>query len=488
MGRRIIASKQTLPGSFSAMSQNLRRLGAVSAILCLLSARSGNAEVTLPNLPAGTEYQLIFMTDEAIRTTGTMISEYNSFVATSAMKSPTLQALASSDVEWRAIASTFQVSANINAPSAGLVFNTAGQQVASTARSLYSGTSLFAPVNFNQYGNQVAKNMATGSDRFGNKIFFTQTQDGGPLGYLTYVQLGNYDGWSSATWLENGWKRSNDGMHSLYALSSVITTPLQISVASGVQTQSQTGYPVLSGAIPFQKVGGGTLVLDKNNSLTGRTTVQGGRLRISNEASLVSSRVVPLVGGTLTLSAALKTTVGGLDPNAGGLTDVGNGLMTVATGLSAADVTGALFNGRDNGSWLGARGITSSRVVADNAAGVTRAVGWLDNGDASITVAYAAPGDTNLDWRIDVVDAANFVAGGKFDTGSPANWSEGDFNYDGVVDIQDAADFSATGLYNESTYNAAASFAAVPEPGTTCVALAGLTYGGYSMFCRRRAR
>lgn len=488
MGRRIIASKQALPGSFSAMSQNLRSLAAVSAILCLLSARSGNAEVNLPNLPAGTEYQLIFMTDEAIRTTGTMISEYNSFVATSAMKSPTLQALASSDVEWRAIASTFQVSANINAPSAGLVFNTAGQQVASAARTLYSGTSLFAPVNFNQYGNQVAKNMATGSDRFGNKIFFTQTQDGGPLGYLTYVQLGNYDGWSSATWLENGFKRSNDGMHSLYALSSAITTPLQISVASGVQTQSQTGYPVLSGAIPFQKVGGGTLVLDKNNSLTGRTTVQGGRLRISNEASLVSSRVVPLVGGTLTLSAALKTTVGGLDPNAGGLTDVGNGLMTVATGLSAADVTGALFNGRGNGSWLGARGITSSRVVADNAAGVTRAVGWLDNGDASITVAYAAPGDTNLDWRIDVVDAANFVAGGKFDTGSPANWSEGDFNYDGIVDIQDAADFSATGLYNESTYNAAASFAAVPEPGTAFVALAGLTYGGYSMFRRRRAR
>jgi autotransporter-associated beta strand protein len=472
------------------MSQNLRRLAAACAILSLLSARSGNAEVTLPNLPAGTEYQLIFMTEEAIRTTGTMISEYNSFVATSAMKSPTLQALASSDVEWRAIASTFQVSANVNAPSAGLVFNTAGQQVASSARSLYSGTSLFAPVNFNQYGNQVAKGMATGSDRFGNKIFFTQTQDGGPLGYLTYVQLGNYDGWSSATWLEGGSKGANAAIsgRSLYALSSVITTPLQISVASGVQTQSQAGYPVLSGAIPFQKIGGGTLVLDKTNSLTGMTTVQGGRLRISNEASLVSSRVVPLQGGTLTLSASLKTTVGGLDPNAGGLTDVGNGLMTVATGLSAADVTGALFNGRDNGSWQGARGITSSRVAADNAAGVSRAVGWLDNGDASITVAYAAPGDTNLDWRIDVVDAANFVAGGKFDTGSPANWSEGDFNYDGVVDIQDAADFSATGLYDESTYNAAASFAAVPEPGTTFVALAGLACGGYSLFRRRRAR
>jgi hypothetical protein len=83
-------------------------------------------------------------------------------------------------------------------------------------------------------------------------------------------------------------------------------------------------------------------------------------------------------------------------------------------------------------------------------------------------VAYAAPGDTNLDWSIDILDAANFLALGKFDTGAPATWLEGDFSYDGIVDILDAADFVATGLFNAGNYNtapgSAGAVAAVPEP------------------------
>jgi len=93
---------------------------------------------------------------------------------------------------------------------------------------------------------------------------------------------------------------------------------------------------------------------------------------------------------------------------------------------------------------------------------------------SSLTFAFAAPGDTNLDWLVDINDAAQFIAAGKYDTGLPATWSEGDFNYDGVVDIQDAADFSATGLYNEGSYNPPqldSAVAAVPEPASAGVAI-----------------
>jgi len=116
-------------------------------------------------------------------------------------------------------------------------------------------------------------------------------------------------------------------------------------------------------------------------------------------------------------------------------------------------------------------------------------VGWVDNGDGSLSVAYAAPGDTNIDWSIDILDASNFLAGGKFDTGSPAIWIEGDFSYDGVVDILDAADFFATGLYDAGNYNSAPGLsggvAAVPEPTT---GLAMLAVGGLAYAIRTRRR
>jgi len=124
--------------------------------------------------------------------------------------------------------------------------------------------------------------------------------------------------------------------------------------------------------------------------------------------------------------------------------------------------------GRNGGTWDGTSGITSSTAATESAASVPRSVGWLDNGDGSVSFAYAAPGDTNIDWSIDILDASNFLAGGKFDTGAPATWFEGDFSYDGIVDILDAADFFATGLYDAGNYNSApgtaAGVAAVPEP------------------------
>jgi len=264
---------------------------------------------------------------------------------------------------------------------------------------------------------------------------------------------------------------------------------ITINVASGTQTQTAAGYPTLSGTLPLIKTGAGTLVVDQANTLTGSTSVQGGKLQLANGSALAASKVVPLAGGTISLAPYLETTVGGLAPNAGGLVDLGNGRVTVAGGLSAASLVTAIVAGRGDGSWTGTSGITSSVAATDVAASIPRAVGWLDNGDGTVTAAFAAPGDTNIDWQVDVVDALNFVTLGKFDTGLPASWLEGDFNYDGVVDILDALDFFNTGLYDAGNYNtasgAAGSVAAVPEPSALAlVAAVGLVCG---LRMRRRA-
>ena len=273
-----------------------------------------------------------------------------------------------------------------------------------------------------------------------------------------------------------------DGVTRLAALPDPVIT---ITVPSGTQTQTQAGFPLLSGTTPVVKTGAGTLILDQRNPLTGPTTIGAGTLVLAASEALATSRVVPLAGGTLALAPALEATLGGLDPRAGGLLDVGTGRVTVSAGLAAVDLVAALESGRAGGSWTGAAGITSTAAATEVAAGVPRAVGWLDAGDGSVAFAYAAPGDTNIDWSIDILDAANFLALGKFDTGAPATWLEGDFSYDGIVDILDAADFFATGLFDAGPYNGAAGgvVTAVPEP---AVGLAGAAATALGSLARRQ--
>ena len=256
---------------------------------------------------------------------------------------------------------------------------------------------------------------------------------------------------------------------------------ITIDVASGTQTQTQAGYATLSGTLPVLKTGAGTLVLDQANTLTGSTTVQGGVLQLANASALASSPVAVAAGATLAVAPYLRTTVAGLGLSGSGLVDVTSGLVTVTSGLSATDLVAEILEGRGTGSWTGTSGIMSSTAAADVALGIPRAVGWKENGDGSLTVAYAAPGDTNLDWQVDVLDVANILAGGKFNTGAPGTWSVGDFNYDGLVNVLDAADFLTTGLYDQGSYNpppdslvAAGSVAAVPEPSSIAIAVGGV--------------
>ena len=273
---------------------------------------------------------------------------------------------------------------------------------------------------------------------------------------------------------------------------SIIT----INVASGTQTQTQAGYPTLSGSISVVKTGAGTLVVDQANTLTGAMSVQQGKLLLSHTSALLYSSVTPLAGATVALSTAVRpTTLGGLNPNSGGIVDVASGKINVTAGLSATDLKTALVKGLAGGAWTGTAGIVSTVAAASVAAGNPRTVGWLDNGNGSMTFAFAAPGDTNLDGLIDVLDATALAGSSKFGNGAAATWQEGDFNYDGYFDMLDVAAFVSTNLYNAGSYNAGSlaladgtslgTVAAVPEPASMSILLAAC--GCAILVARRRA-
>jgi len=299
---------------------------------------------------------------------------------------------------------------------------------------------------------------------------------------LRYGQLSGDFGTVNLPAFDNGlgWQRVTTGTSmTLMAAPSAVN----IDVAAGSKTLAAAGYSSLVYATSLNKSGDGALVLNGPNALTGPTTIQQGSLQLADSSALGGSTISPLAGGVLSLAPYLQATVGGLNPNAGGHVDVGTGMVTVANGLSQLSLVAALQSGRAGGSWTGSSGITSSSAAFSNG---TRSVGWLDNGNGSVTFAYAAPGDSNLDWTVDILDASNFLSFGKFDTGLPADWLEGDFNYDATVDILDAADFFATSLYDAGSYNSASgAIAAVPEP--SMLGLIGIGVAGLMAMRRKRA-
>ena len=233
------------------------------------------------------------------------------------------------------------------------------------------------------------------------------------------------------------------------------TTPPDVvfDVPSG---QTQTDTTSRSGSESLVKQGTGTLVLDAANSHTGGVTVQAGTLVVRNAAALGSGTVTVAAGATLRLEAGTAGVTAGMLV-ADGVLDIGSGSLTVTAGLDVNSVLGLLVAGRGDGSWTGSTGIGSSVAQAAVAASLPRGVGWADNGDGSFTFAFAAPGDTNLDATVDILDAANVFAGGAYDAGVAGAWAQGDSTYDGIVDILDIADFLGAGLFDQPPYRAASS-------------------------------
>ncbi|MFM8498301.1 MAG: autotransporter-associated beta strand repeat-containing protein [Planctomycetia bacterium] len=329
------------------------------------------------------------------------------------------------------------------------------------------------------------------------------------------------------------------GVQSLRGAGMSATVGAVVAEVAAGARQSQGLHPRVSVAGSVTKTGGGTLVLDSANIHAGPTTVVAGTLEIADGGAVASSEVtvgggatlavaagttlrsprVTLAGGTLSggtvavspgtgigtlainsgslaggvslvvgpgglvdLPDAARVTVGvaglALDEasSGGGRLDLGAGEVTIAAGgITAADLRADLRAGLGDGSWNGRSGITSS--VASSSGG-TRAVGYVADGSGGFRVSFAAPGDTNVDGVVDLLDLLEVMGSGAYGTLAAADWSRGDFNYDGVADLLDLLSMLGSGAYDQGNYFAAtpvaSSLALVPEPGTWLLMAVGL--------------
>ena len=255
---------------------------------------------------------------------------------------------------------------------------------------------------------------------------------------------------------------------------------IDLFVGSGIQTQGQLGFPVLSGTAPVVKTGAGTLVLDAANTLAAPLTINGGTVLAADAGALGSATVTIAEAAKLGISSSLDSRdalqIEAFGSVLGNL-DVGGGRFTLQTANgSEASLEDLLEAGRNGGGWDGERGIVSATAAAESAAGIIRGVGWKENPDGSITVAYAAPGDVNLDGEVDIFDMVDVTSSGAYGEGTASVWSQGDFDYNGVTDIFDLVLVSGAGMYGAGYYlpepALASSAAAVPEPSLAMLVLA----------------
>ena len=105
-----------------------------------------------------------------------------------------------------------------------------------------------------------------------------------------------------------------------------------------------------------------------------------------------------------------------------------------------------------------------------------------------MTVAYSAPGDTDLSGDVNIFDLVSINGSGSYGTGTPSVWSQGDFDYNGVTNIFDMVLTIGANVYRRGSYlpavTSAVSVNAVPEPSVCLLAFAGLA-GGYCALRRR---
>jgi len=171
----------------------------------------------------------------------------------------------------------------------------------------------------------------------------------------------------------------------------------------------------------------------------------------------------------------LVASLGGLAVGEG-LLDLGMGRLEIAAGASAEDLRLDILAGRDGGSWRGSRGIASSAAAA--VPGGVRTVGYRVGSDGAAVVAFAAPGDIDLNGKVDVFDIVAINAAGVYGSGGAATWVEGDMDYDGLANVFDLVAINAADVYNQAPYlPPAVAVATVPEPAGCGLMLVGVALG-----------
>jgi hypothetical protein len=211
---------------------------ALAAVFFLSAAQAPAGVIPPPDLPAGSQYQVIFLTHDTMAAIDTGIGSYNQFVSDEASTAGSILPVGD-NIAWKAIGSTLSVDANQNAPtSAGIpIYTPSGILVAKSGDQLWQTTSsvqLLSRITEDQYGNLWAMEAWTGSNSDGTKAI------GKELGQWSSTATNNREygpeigcgAFPNSWWLDVGQYSNNQGSQaqtlSLYGLSNVITVPLTV--------------------------------------------------------------------------------------------------------------------------------------------------------------------------------------------------------------------------------------------------------------------
>ncbi len=241
-----------------------------------------------------------------------------------------------------------------------------------------------------------------------------------------------------------------------FGLTAFSNCPKLANVTIRVPAGMSVDWDRLAQAFPYAsrivKQSDGTMLLSAQSTRNGGTVAMAGELVIRHRDALGNGSLEIQPGAKVTLQVGYDTVaVTGLILADTAKLELGTCRLSIsATGFTESDIRAKLITGRDGGMWNGASGITSSFAGGDRAIGYRLVDGVME-------VAYAAPGDSNLDGVFDILDLSEILGGGKFNTGEFANWQQGDTNYDGMFDILDISDILSTGLFNEGSYLTQAS-------------------------------
>lgn len=195
-----------------------RRTNSIALAFWIVATTRAFASIVSPDLPVGSQYQLIFVTQGKLPATSADISTYNQFVDDQAALDPLLP-----HTTWHAVASVPGVDARVNAPSFGLpVYNTQAILVSPADPDLYkwSAGAVLNPILYDQFGSPYDGGPGTISP------VWTGT-DGGVGRPGLALGEGSFAGPGSAkftgtSWIADGQTSSSTPLP-LYALSDPIT-------------------------------------------------------------------------------------------------------------------------------------------------------------------------------------------------------------------------------------------------------------------------
>ena len=245
----------------------------------------------------------------------------------------------------------------------------------------------------------------------------------------------------------NGASSPSGGLGNVGAGGGTVTSSSSGSAVLGVNPIGSAAFSGVvedgAGTVGLTKSGPGTQTLSGNNTYTGTSTVQGGRLVLAGAVRRAQS--------WLTVEAAPMC-----KPD-------DSSSITPAAPIPPPRCGSILTSGFNQATKFSSGKIESS--TATTAIGL----GYADDATAhQVTVAYAYYGDANLDGTVNALDF-NALATSFGQSGTA--WNQGDFNYDNTVNTSDfmmmANDFGQT-----LPPDAPALGALVPEPGMFAVSMA----------------